>query len=355
MVMNIKSILSGFGSAQNHVIEDLLNSENVTLEMLMENDLDFLQELKNRNASLIKFMGPSQISRVIEYIILDPDSDDHQRAHKYPFLCSQIISCENPELIDHFFNGIDLLDKLFSFLASETNNTILYGYFSKAVCVLLKRNPYELLSYIHDHAKIGTKLPHFLYSASIMELLLKLMGSEDHGNPAYEADLFEMTASILQNLSIYHPEEVKNNMRIINSGNLLVELLTCHIEDFNWSSILFQLNCPTEIEILLAASLGINEIVSSTVNSIILAMLQNIDNEQTEDNIISDEIPMLIERIAECIGKFKEILLQDFPVFGLHRLQLVRIVSKVIKLNYQLTTNAIKEENVISVIVVRDK
>ena len=69
MVMNIRSFLSSFRNIQNsHIIEDILNSENPTLEILMENDQEFIQELKNRNTNLLKFFTPIELDKVLDTI-----------------------------------------------------------------------------------------------------------------------------------------------------------------------------------------------------------------------------------------------------------------------------------------------
>ena len=356
MVMNIRSILNSFRNVQNsHVIEDLLKSEDLTLEMLLDNNQEFIQELRSRNSNLLRFFNPFQISRLIDYIITDPSTDDFQRGHKYPFICNEAIECEVIELIDNFFNGTELLDKLFSFLDNETYNTTLYGYFSNVVQVLLKRNPYELLSYIHEQTKIGSKLPNFLHSSSIMGLMFKLLACEDHGNPAYESYLYDITELILYNFTrSSETPDSKNTMRIINSGKILVSLLTNHSENFNWSYILSKLSCPAEIESILNASLGHNQDAAAAANSVILAILHNINNEQSEDNIISAEIPPLIERMAEKMQEYKGILALNNPALGMARLQLIKVISSVLKLNYSPSSNAIKDCGMLSVIVVRN-
>ena len=102
--------------------------------------------------------------------------------------------------------------------------------------MLLKHNSYELLSYIHEQKDIGIKLPYYLFSTSIMDLMLKLLGCEDHGNPAYISKLYEMIDLILNNLTSpkqFNEDPVKQNIRIVNSGILLANLLTNHNDVVN--------------------------------------------------------------------------------------------------------------------------
>ena len=355
--MNIRSFLSSFRNIQNsHIIEDILNSENPTLEILMENDQEFIQELKNRNTNLLKFFTPIELDKVLDYITTDPEIDDYRLAHKYPFVCNEIILAEIPDLIDIFFHESHLLDKLFSFLELSKYNILLYGYVSNAILMLLKHNSYELLSYIHEQKDIGIKLPYYLFSTSIMDLMLKLLGCEDHGNPAYISKLYEMIDLILNNLTSpkqFNEDPVKQNIRIVNSGILLANLLTNHNDVVNWSEIQLQLSTSPNIERLLEMSIKNDDEIGVASISILLALIQNIDNNQTEDNLISDETPFIIELLYEHITEYKEMLLKNSQLLGMYRLKLCKMIFEYVKLNYPQGKKTVIEYDILSVFIVK--
>ncbi|PIN22429.1 SAP family cell cycle dependent phosphatase-associated protein [Handroanthus impetiginosus] len=73
------------------------------------------------------------------------------------------------------------MDMLFSFLDPERpHSTLLAGYFSKVVVCLLLRKTTPLMNYIRAHQDIINKLVDLIGITSIMEVLIRLIGADEH-------------------------------------------------------------------------------------------------------------------------------------------------------------------------------
>ena len=82
-------------------IENKLNNPKTTLEdLLIEEDL--IQEFRNSNEKLIKFFDNENIKKLVNYIILEPKEDDQIKGHKFPFVASEILSCEEKHIYNRF-------------------------------------------------------------------------------------------------------------------------------------------------------------------------------------------------------------------------------------------------------------
>jgi hypothetical protein len=47
-----------------------------------------------------------KLARLVDYITqMPPDDCSHDRGHKYPFLASEIFSCELPQIMEKFFEA----------------------------------------------------------------------------------------------------------------------------------------------------------------------------------------------------------------------------------------------------------
>jgi len=84
-------------------IEDLLNSKDCTVDKLLDDD-DCIQEFKNFNEKLIKYLDHEKLKTLIDYITVMPtDEDGHNRGHKYPFISGEIFNLEINQILDKFF------------------------------------------------------------------------------------------------------------------------------------------------------------------------------------------------------------------------------------------------------------
>jgi len=93
---------SSFKCQPSESIEKLLKQEDCKLEELLD-DNDILQECKNSNKNLIKYLNRDKIKELIDFITVMPDEDEHKRGHKYPFMANEVFNCDIQEVIEKFF------------------------------------------------------------------------------------------------------------------------------------------------------------------------------------------------------------------------------------------------------------
>lgn len=93
---------SSFKAQPSESIEKLLSKDDCALYDLL-NDSDMLQECKNSNKNLIKYLNREKIRELIDLITVLPEVDEHNRGHKYPFLANEVFNCDITEVIDRFF------------------------------------------------------------------------------------------------------------------------------------------------------------------------------------------------------------------------------------------------------------
>lgn len=354
MMTSIKSLFSSFRTGNtSHIMDTLLSTEGLTLEHLLDSDLELLSELRSHNKALIAFFTPSVLSQLLTYTLIEPSTDDHKHGHKFPFICNEILACEIPEILDQFFNEQTLLDQLFSFLSDKQINLTLAGYFSSIASILLRHNSYELLSYIHEMRDLGKLLVDHLYSTSVMNFVWKLMADEDHGNPAYVAKLDEMVEFVLGGFC--ENGRAGFFMQVVNSGVMVCGLLRNHGETSNWSYIQQAVSFSPNADILVNCAVGHNEVLAEAALSIIEAYLANLDVKNSEDNIISNEISFLLELLCEKVQKFCEILKVPRNALGMSRLNIVKILAGMVRLPFSEVKKVVREANVAGVLMVRSR
>mmetsp|Transcript_2494 Transcript_2494/g.3963 ORF Transcript_2494/g.3963 Transcript_2494/m.3963 type:complete len:603 (-) Transcript_2494:38-1846(-) len=168
------------GFAHTSPIENLLDTEDFTLQQLLEED-DIIQECKQLNKKLIDYLAnPEQVEALINYVVTEPPEDSEGKVKFiYPYKSSEVLAADLGAVHDCLFANEALLDKLFSFLEREAPlNTLLAGYFGKIVSTLLSRRPDETLK-IMESRKIVPQLLRHLGAYSILELLLKLVSEAE--------------------------------------------------------------------------------------------------------------------------------------------------------------------------------
>ena len=351
MMTSIKSLFSSFrGGNNSHIMDSLLNNEELTLEQLLDSDLELLSELRNQNKALIEYFSPKVLSHLLTYVLVEPLTDDIKQGHKYPFVCNEIIACEIPQILDHFFNEQGLLDQLFSFLNERQVNLTLAGYFSSIASILLRHNSYELLSHIHEMRDMGKVLVDHLYSTSVMNFVWKLMADEDHGNPAYVAKLDEMVEFVLAGYC--ETGKVGFYMQIVNSAAMISGLLRNHGDTTNWTYVQQTVSFSPNADILINCSLGGNQVLAVASLSIIEAYLGNLDVRNSEDNIVSNEISYLLELLCEKVPRYCEILKIPNNTLGMTRLNVIKLLAGLMKLTFTEVKQAIKLNNIPAVFLV---
>ncbi|XAR59748.1 hypothetical protein NMG60_11015703 [Bertholletia excelsa] len=199
-------------------VEAILDKENFLLEELLDEE-DVIQECKALNSRLINFLRDrAQVEQLLRYIVEEPPEDaESKQTFKFPFISCEIFACEIDVILKTLVEEEELMDLLFSFLEpNRSHSASLAGYFSKVVICLLLRKTVSLMNYVKDHQDVFSQLVDLIGITSIMEVLIRLVGADDHVYPhsldmmqcLTDSNLLEM---IVDKLSPSSPPEVHAN------------------------------------------------------------------------------------------------------------------------------------------------
>ncbi|KVI00718.1 Armadillo-type fold [Cynara cardunculus var. scolymus] len=168
-------------------VDTILDKGNFTLEELLDED-EIIQECKALNSRLINFLRErTQVEQLVRYIIEEAYEDAaNGRTFKFPFIACEIFTCEVDIILKALVEDEELMNLLFSFLEPEhPHKTLLAGYFSKVVACLMFRKSAPLMNYIQAHPYIIKKLVDLVGITSIMEVLIRLIGADEHLYTSY--------------------------------------------------------------------------------------------------------------------------------------------------------------------------
>ncbi|KAG0367781.1 SIT4 phosphatase-associated protein-domain-containing protein [Gamsiella multidivaricata] len=167
-----------FGHQNASVIDHLLESGNVSLEELLEQD-DLIQECKAQNPKLIEYLrDPKVLQQLLSYITSD-DLEDRAR-FKYPFIACEVIACEVWGIFESALSNIDILVKFWEFLDRPPPlNPVQASYFAKVIGVFLMKKTSEMLEFIKSQPEVVPKLLLHMSTSAIMDLLLKIISMEE--------------------------------------------------------------------------------------------------------------------------------------------------------------------------------
>ncbi|KAK9267336.1 hypothetical protein L1049_009760 [Liquidambar formosana] len=163
-------------------VETILDKENFTLEELLDED-EIIQECKALNGRLINFLRErTQVEQLIRYIVEEaPEDAEKRRTFKFPFIACEIFTCEVDIILRTLVEDEELMNLLFSFLdPKHSHSTLLAGYFSKVVICLLLRKTVHFMHYVQAHQEIFRQLVDLIGITSIMEVLIRLIGADEH-------------------------------------------------------------------------------------------------------------------------------------------------------------------------------
>ncbi|CAK9237915.1 unnamed protein product, partial [Sphagnum troendelagicum] len=170
------------GLSTSSPVESVLDKDGYTLEELLDEE-EIIQECKALNSRLINFLrGKVQVRSLLCFVIEEPpENADNKRAFKFPFIACEIFTCDIDVIFKTLVEDDALMDFLFSFLEpGRPHGTLLAGYFSKVVVSLLLRKTVPVMQYLQVHQEILMKLVDLIGITSIMEILIRLVGADEH-------------------------------------------------------------------------------------------------------------------------------------------------------------------------------
>ena len=175
------------GFAQSSPIETLLDSNDYTLQQLMDED-DLVQECKQLNNKLLDFLSlPEQVEAMVNYIVDEPPADASDKVRLvYPYKSSEVLSSDVGSIHDCLLGHDALLDKLFNIIKVEEGelNFMMAGFFSKVLTAMMNYRPEDTLAALHARSALPFLLQH-INTCSILELLQKVLqeAEEASGGP----------------------------------------------------------------------------------------------------------------------------------------------------------------------------
>ncbi|KAG9144040.1 hypothetical protein Leryth_013916, partial [Lithospermum erythrorhizon] len=199
-------------------VDSILDKENFTLDELLDEE-EIIQECKALNGRLINFLRErAQIELLLQYVVVEaPEDADSKRTFKFPFIACEIFTCEIDVILKTLVEEEELMNLLFSFLEpNRSHSALLAGYFSKVIICLMMRKAVPLMTYVQAHQDVFGKLVDLIGITSIMEVLVRLVDSDDHIYPnsmemmqwLVDSNLLEM---IVDKLNHSSPPEVHAN------------------------------------------------------------------------------------------------------------------------------------------------
>ncbi|XP_020202342.1 serine/threonine-protein phosphatase 6 regulatory subunit 3 isoform X2 [Cajanus cajan] len=347
-------------------VEAILDKENFTLEELLDEE-EVIQECKALNSRLINFLrDQAQVEQLLRYIIEEPPEDaESKRAFKFPFISCEIFTCEIDVILKTLVDDEELMNLLFSFLEpNRSHSTLLAGYFSKVVVCLMIRKTVPLMNYVQAHQNVFRQLVDLIGITSIMEVLVRLVGADDHVYHNFidvmqwlaNSNLLEM---IVDKLSPSSPPEVHANA---------AETL-CTITRNPSSTLAIKLSSPSFVAKILDHALEVSQSKSSLVNSLSVcvslldpkrsAISSPLFHSFRSQHMYEPPIPVNPDTIGAMLPKLGELLVllnvssdekvlpttygELRPPLGKHRLKIVEFIAVILK-----TGNEVAEKEMVN-------
>ncbi|XP_022728983.1 serine/threonine-protein phosphatase 6 regulatory subunit 3-like isoform X2 [Durio zibethinus] len=347
-------------------VDSILDKENFTLEELLDEE-EIIQECKALNSRLINFLRDrAQVEQLLRYVVKEPPEDaDSKLAFKFPFIACEIFTCEIDVILKSLVEEEELMNLLFSFLEpNRPHSALLAGYFSKVVVCLMLRKTVPLMNYVQVHQDVFRQLVDLIGITSIMEVLVRLVGADDHVYPNFldvmqwlaDSNLLEM---IVDKLSPSCPPEVHANA---------AETL-CAITRNAPSALATKLSSPSFVARIFGHALEDSHSKSGLVNSLSVcislldpkrsAITSPLMHSFRNQHMYEPSIPVNSETINAMLPKLGELLMllhvssdekilpttygELRPPLGKHRLKIVEFIAVLLR-----TGNEAAEKELVS-------
>ncbi|OVA10131.1 SIT4 phosphatase-associated protein family [Macleaya cordata] len=346
-------------------VESVLDKENFTLEELLDEE-EIIQECKALNSRLINFLRDrAQVEQLLRYIVEEaPEDAESKRAFKFPFIACEIFTCEIDVILKTLVEEEELMDLLFSFLEpNHPHSTLLAGYFSKVVVCLMLRKTVSLMNYVQAHQDVFRQLVDLIGITSIMEVLIRLVGADDHIYPNFmdvmqwlaNSNLLEM---IVDKLNPSSSPEVHANV---------AETL-CAITRNAPSPLSVKLSSPSFVERIFGHALEDSQSKSGLVDSLSVC-ISLLDPKRSaysplvhsirSQHLYEPQIPVNPETVSAMLPKLGDLLMllnvcsddkvlpttygELRPPLGKHRLKTVEFIAVLLR-----SGNEIAEKELVS-------
>jgi serine/threonine-protein phosphatase 6 regulatory subunit 3 len=334
-----------FGFHTVSAVETILDKESFTLEELLDEE-EILQEVKSQNKKLLEFITlPPTLLKLFEYITIESAEDaDPKRRFKYPFLSCEILCSEIWTITESIYRDESLLDVLFAYLdQSPPLNPLLASYTSRVAQAMLSRRTSETLAYIKKKPGIISKFITHLANGSIMELLLKIIGSEESPEGSGIIQWLcgtELVPSLLSKFDPALDDDVHES-----AGQTLADIITISSHMPN-SPLLGQLESESFVNQLFTYILSGNNSVLLNGLSVVIELLRRYARDITEDTVPLETLPPLLATSVTKLEQFDTFLKTPMPQdmvttvgqlnpLGFYRLKVVDFYLSVLRTRYR--------------------
>ncbi|KAI3843754.1 hypothetical protein MKW92_035211 [Papaver armeniacum] len=346
-------------------VESVLDKEDFTLEELLDEE-EVIQECKALNSRLINFFRErAQVEQLLRYIVEEaPEDAESKRAFKFPFIACEVFTCEIDVILKTLVEDEKLMDLLFSFLEpNHPHSSLLAGYFSKVVVCLMLRKTVSLMNYVQAHQDVFRQLVDLIGITSIMEVLIRLVGADDHIYPNF-MDVMEWLANsnllemIVDKLNPSSSPEVHANT---------AETL-CAITRNAPSALSVKLSSPSFVERIFGHALEDTQSKSGLVDSLSVC-ISLLDSKRAtysplvhsirSQHLYEPQIPINPETVSAMLPKLGDLLKllnvcsdskvlpttygELKPPLGKHRLKIVEFIAVMLR-----SGNEIAEKELVS-------
>ncbi|GKV39968.1 hypothetical protein SLEP1_g47655 [Rubroshorea leprosula] len=311
------------GLSASSPVEAILDKENFTLEELLDEE-EIIQECKALNTRLINFLREKpQVVQLIRYIMEEPPEDaENRRSFKFPFIACEIFTCE-----------VDVILKT----VVEDEEVV--------ICLLLRKTV-PFMQYVKSHQEIVKQLVDLIGITSIMEVLIRLIGADEHMFSSHTESMqwmedIDVLDMVVDKFSSSDSPEVHANA---------AEIL-CAITRFAPPDLASKISSPNFVGRLFRHALEDSRPKSVLVNSLCVCVslldpkrltlgTYNMYNRQLTQGSTIAANPETVEGMLESLGELLKLLnvssveaslpttygkLQ--PPLGKHRLKIVEFIS----------------------------
>jgi hypothetical protein len=103
-----------------------------------------------------------------------------ERLSRFPFIACEILASEVWTIVDAVYKNEDLVAQLFAFLEKDAPlNALMASFVSRVTAVLLEKKPSQMVELLKKKDNFISLFLKHLSSASVMELLLKVVAAEE--------------------------------------------------------------------------------------------------------------------------------------------------------------------------------
>lgn len=349
-----------FGFHTVSAVETILDKESFTLEELLDEE-EILQEVKSQNKKLLDFLTlPPTLLKLFEYITIEASEEaDPKRRFKYPFLACEILCSEIWTITESIYRDESLLDVLFAFLdQSPPLSPLLASYTSRVAQALLSRRTSETLAYIKKREGIISKFISHLANGSIMELLLKIIGSEESPEGSGIIQWLCTTELVPSLLAKFDPELDEDVHE--SAGQTLADIITIssHMPS---SPLLAQLESEAFVNQLFTYILSGSNSVLLNGLSVVIELLRRYARDTTEESTL-EGLPTLLAVSVSKLEQFDIFLKTPMPAdmvttvgqlnpLGFYRLKVVDFYLSLLRTRYRSIDEQFAKQGTLKIIL----